>query len=201
VADLLGVAGARAESQRQVPAEVGAHGGHGEPGRGQRPAVAGPAAGPGGQRAEEQRGRAGLADRVDQADPLLVPVQRRPVRQAGGRRGRGAGHPGCDEHPGRALGAVEQVEQDRAGPAAEGQPDQRGVGRLAERDAVQGVRARAGRKRAHHGVGKTLDHGIEGVRALDALGERRRPGQQGGFAGPAGPACPPGRGEEGLPHV
>ncbi len=74
--DLLGMAGARAEPQRQVPAEVGADGGQGEPGRGQRPAVADPAAGPGGERAEEQRGRAGLADGVHQADPLLVPVQR-----------------------------------------------------------------------------------------------------------------------------
>jgi len=198
VADLLGVAGARAEPERQVPAEVGADGGHGEPGRGQRPAVAGPAARPRGQRADEQRGRAGLADGVHQADPLLVPVQRRPVGQPGGRRGRDAGDPGRDEHPGRALGAAEQVEQDRRSPAAKWQPDQGGVDGLAERDAVQGVRARAGRQRAHHGVGQSVDHGVEGVRTLDALGEDRRPGQQGGLAGLT---RAPGRGEEGLPHM
>ncbi len=198
VADLIGVAGARAEPERQVPAEVGADGGHGEPGRGQRPAVASPAAGPSGQRAEEQRGRAGLADGVHQADPLLVPVQRRPVGQPGGRRGRGAGDPGRDEDPRRALGTAEQVEQDGGSPAAERQPDQRGVGGLAERDAVQGVRARAARQRPHHGVGKTGDHGVDGVRTLDALGEGRRPGQQGGLAALT---RAPGRGEKGLPHV
>ncbi len=168
--DLLGVAGARAQSEGQVPAEVRADGSHGEPGRGQRPAVAGPAAGPRGQRAEKERGRARLADGVYQADPLLFPVQRRPVGQAGGRRGRGAGDPGRDEHPRRALGAAEQVEQDRGSPAAKRQPDQRRVGGLTERDAVQGVRARAGRQGAHHGVGKTVDHGVQGVRTLDALG-------------------------------
>ena len=51
------------------------------------------------------------------------------------------------------------------------------MGGLAERHAVQGIRASAGRQRAHDGVGKTLDHGVEGVRTLDALGEGRRPGQ------------------------
>jgi hypothetical protein len=198
MADLLGVAGARAEPERQVAAEVGADGDHGEPGRGQRPAVADPAAGPRGQRAEEQRGRAGLADSVHEADPLLVPVQRRPVGQPGGRRGRGAGDSGRDEHPGRALSTAEQVEQDRGRPAAQRQPNQRRVGGLAERDAVQGVRARAGRQRAHHGVGQTVDQRVEGVRTLDALGEGRRPGQQGGLAGLT---RAPGRGEEGLPHV
>jgi hypothetical protein len=198
VADLLGVTGARAEPERQVPAEVRAEGGHGEPGRGQRPAVAGPAAGPRGQRAEEQRGRAGLADGVHQADPLLVPVQRRPVSQTGGRRGRGAGDPGRDEDPGRTLGAAEQVEQDRGSPAAKRQPDQRRVGRLAERDPVPGVCARAGRQRAHDGIGEAVDDGVEGMRTLDALGQGRRPGQQGGLAGLT---RAPGRGEKGLPHV
>ena len=42
MADLIGMAGTRAQPERQVPAEVGADGGHREPGRGQRPAVAGP---------------------------------------------------------------------------------------------------------------------------------------------------------------
>jgi len=144
VADLLGVAGAGAQPQRQVAAEVGAQGRQPEPARGQRPAVAGPPAGPGGQRAEEQGGRAGLAGGVHQADPLLVPVQGRPVGQAGGRRGRGARHPGRDQHRGRALGAAEQVEQYRGGPAAERQPDQCRVGGLAERDAVQGIGPRSG---------------------------------------------------------
>jgi hypothetical protein len=143
VADLLGVAGAGAEPQRQVPAEIGAQGDQREPGRGQRPAVAGPAAGPGGQRPEEQGGRAALADGVHQADPLLVPVQRRPVGQAGGRSRRGSRHPGRDQHRGRALGAAEQVEQHGGGPAAERQPDQRGMSGLAERDAVQGVGPRS----------------------------------------------------------
>ncbi len=198
MADLLGVAGARTEPEREVPAQVGAEGGHGEPGRGQRPAIARPAPGPGGQRAEEQRGRAGLAGRVHEADPLLVPVQRRPVGQAGGRRGRGARYPGRDEHVGRALGAAEQVEQDRRGPAAKRQPDQRGMHGLAEGDAVQGVGTRAGWQRPHDGVGQPVDHGVEGVRTLDALGEGRRPGQQGGLTGLT---RAPGRGEEGLPHV
>jgi len=69
---------------------------------------------------------------------------------------------------------------------------------LAEGDAVQGVGARAGRQRAHHGVGKPVHHGVEGVRPLDPFGQRGRPGHEGGLAGLAGP---PGRGEEGLPHV
>jgi hypothetical protein len=198
VTDLLGVAGARAQSEGQVPAQVGADGGHGEPGRGQGPAIAGPAAGPRSQRAEEERGRSRLADGVHQADPLLLPVQRRPVGQASGRRGHGPGDPGRDEDPRRALGAAKQVEQDRGSPAAKRQPDQRRVGGLTERDAVQGVRARAGRQGAHYGVGKTIDHGVEGVRALDALGEGRRPGQQGGLAGLT---RAPGHGEQGLPHV
>jgi len=198
MADLLGVAGARAEPQRQVAAEVRTQGRHGQPGRGQRPAVAGPAAGPGGQRAEEQGGRARLADGVDQADPLLVPVQRRPVGQAGGRRGRGAGDPGRDQDGRRALGAAEQVEQHGGGPAAERQPDQRGMGGLAERDAVQGVGPGAGREGADHGVGQARDDRVEGMGALDALGESRRPGQQGGFASLA---RAPAVGEEGLPHV
>jgi len=183
VADLIGVAGARAESQRQVPAEVGADRAHGQAGRGQRPAVAGPPAGPGGQRAEEQGRRPALADGVHQADPLLVLVQRRPVGQAGGRRGHGARDARRDQHGGRALGAAEQVEEHRRGPAAEWQPDQRGVRRLAERHAVQRVGPRAGRQRPDHGVGQAVDDGVEGVRALDALGQRGRPGQQGALAG------------------
>ncbi len=198
MADLFGVAGAGAEPQRQVPAEVGADAGQGEPGRGQRPSVAGPAAGPGGQRAEEQGGRPALADGVHQADPLLVLVQRRPVGQAGGRRGHGRPDPGSDQDGRRALGAAEQVEQDRGGPAAERQPDQGGVRGLAERHAVQGVGTRAGRQRAHHGVGQAVDDRVEGVGALDALGHGGRPGQQGAAAGLA---RAPGGVEEGLPHV
>ncbi len=69
---------------------------------------------------------------------------------------------------------------------------------LAERDAVQGVGARAGRQRAHHGVGEAVDDRVEGVRTLDALGEGRRPGQHGGLAGLA---RAPRSGKEGLPHV
>jgi hypothetical protein len=111
VADLVGVARARAEPQRQVPAQVGPDGGGGEPGGGQQPAVAGSAAGPGRQRAEKQRGRAGLAYGVHQPDPLLVPVQRGPVGEAGGGGRRGAGDPGRDEHARRAFGAAERLEQ------------------------------------------------------------------------------------------
>ena len=94
--DLLGVAGARAQPQSQVPAQVGADGAREEPGPGQRPAVTGPPAGPGGQRAEEQGRGPRLADGVHQADPLLVLVQRRPVGQAGGRRGHGCPDPHRD---------------------------------------------------------------------------------------------------------
>jgi len=109
VADLLGVAGARAQPQRQVPAQVGPGGGHGQPAAGQHPAVPVPPADPGGQRAEEQRGRAGLADRVHQPDPLLVAVQRRPVGQPGGRGRHSDRHPGPDQHPRGAVSAAEQV--------------------------------------------------------------------------------------------
>jgi hypothetical protein len=191
------VAGARAEPQRQVPAEVGADAGQGEPGRGQRPAGAGPAAGPGGQRAEEQGGRPALADRVHQADPLLILVQRRPVGQAGGSRGHGRPDPGRDQDGRRALGAAEQVEQDRGGPAAERQPDQRGVRGLAERHAVQRVGPRAGRQRAHDAIGQPPHHRIERVGLLEPLGHG------GGRAGPAGLGllvCPAGTGE-GKPHI
>jgi hypothetical protein len=90
-----------------------------------------------------------------------------------------------------------QVEEHRRGPAAERQPDQRGVRRLAERHAVQRVGPRAGRQRPDHGVGQAVDDGVEGVRALDALGQRGRPGQQGALAGLA---RAPGRVEEELPH-
>ena len=183
MADLVGVAGARAQPQGQVPAEIGADGAREEPGSGQRPAIAGPPGGPGRQRAEEQGRRPRLADGVHQADPLLVLVQRRPVGQAGGRRGHGARDPRRDQHRGCALGAAEQVEEHRRGPAAERQPDQRGVRRLAERHAVQRVGPRAGRQRPDHGVGQAVDDGVEGVRALDALGQRGRPGQQGALAG------------------
>ena len=195
---MLGVTGARAQPQGQVPAEIGADGAREEPGPGQRPAVAGPPAGPGRQRAEEQSRRPRLADGVHQADPLLVLVQRRPVGQAGGRRGHRAREARRDQHRGRPLGTAEQVQQHRRGPAAERQPDQRGMRRLAERHAVQRVRPRAGRQRADHGIGQAVDDGIQGVGALDALGQRGRPGQQGALAVLA---RAPGRVDEGLPHI
>ena len=67
---------------------------------------------------------------------------------------------------------------------------------LTERHAVQGVGARPGLQRAHHGVGQAMDDRVEGVGALDALGHGGRPGQQ----SLAPLARAPG-GEEGLPHV
>ena len=201
MADLLGVAGARAEPEGEVAAQVGPDRGHREAGCGQQPAGADPAAGPGRQRTEEQRGRAGLAQGVHQADPLLVPVQRRPVGQPGGHRGRGARDPGRDEQSRRAFGAGERLEQDRRGPAAQRQPHQRGMGRLAERDPVQGVGPGARGPRAHHGVGKLLDDRIKDVSPLDALGQRGWPGQQRDLAGFTGSTGPPGDAEEGLPHV
>ena len=70
--------------------------------------------------------------------------------------------------------------------------------RLAERHAVQGVRPRAGRQRADHGIGQAVDDGIQGVGALDALGQHGRPGQQGALAVLADA---PGGMEKGLPHV
>lgn len=197
VADLIGVRRAGAEPFREVPAQVGSHARHGEPGRGQHPARPPPAAGPRRQRAEEQRCGAGLADRVREADPLLVGVQRRPVGKPGRRRRRGRRDPGGDQHPGGRAGAAEQVQQDRRGPAAEGQPDQCRVHRLAERDAVQGVGPRAGGQRPHDGAGQPADHGVERAGALDALGEGRRAQWPGCLAGLA---RPPG-GARGWPHA
>jgi len=174
VADLIRVRGAGAEPLRQVPAQVRSRARHGEPGRGQHPAGTLPPARPRRQRAEEQRGGAGLADGVREADPLLVGVQRRPVGKPGGRRRRGARDPCRDQQPGGRARAAEQVQQDRRGPAAERQPDQRRVHRLAERDAVQGVGPLACRQRPHDGAGQTADHGVEPAGALDALGNGRR---------------------------
>ena len=128
----------------------------GEPGRGQRPAVAGPPAGPGGQRAEEQGGRAGLADGVHQADPLLVLVQRRPVGQAGGRRGRGArdARPRSAPRPrarcrgtGRAA-PPRSSSRAAAGPARDaraGRTARRAARRSAGRPAARAPRSRTGR--------------------------------------------------------
>ncbi len=199
VADRFRVTGAGGKPERQVPAQVRSGASHGEPGEGQQPAVPAQPSGPRRQRAEEQRGRTGLAGRVRQADPLLVAVQRRPVGQPGGHRGHGAHDAGGDEHPRRAVGSAEQVKQDRRGPAAQRQPYQRGVSGLSERHAVQRVGARAGGQRAHHGVGHRADQGIEGMRALEAFGEGGRPGEQAGPAGLAGPARPLGGGG-GLRH-
>jgi hypothetical protein len=198
VADLIGVAGAGAEPQRQVTAQVGPDAGHRQPGGGQQPPVPWPSAGPGRQRAEEQGGRAGLAYRVHQADPLLVPVQRRPVGQPGGRRGHHAGHPGANQHAGRPVGAAEQVEQDRRRPAAQRQPDDRGMGRLAERNAVQSVGPGARGQRLDDGIRQLADHRIERMRPLYAFGQAGRLGQQGGLASLT---CPPGGDAKGLPHV
>ena len=72
------------------------------------------------------------------------------------------------------------------------------MGRLAERDAVQGIGAGARGQHAHDGVGQPADHAVEPVRALDALGEGSRPGEKGGLARLTGP---PGRAEKGLPHL
>ena len=201
VADRFRVARPGAEPQRQVPAQVGPDGGHGEPGDGQHPAVPPLPAGPRRQRAEEQRGRAGLAGGVRQADPLLVAVQRRPVGQPGRHRGHGAHDAGRDEHPGRPVRPAEQIEQGRRGPAPERQADQRRVGGLPERHAVQGIGARACGQRAHHGVGQGADHRIKDVRSLDPFGQGGRPGEEAGPPGPAGPARPPVGGEGwGLRH-
>jgi len=59
------------------------------------------------------------------------------------------------------------------------------MGGLAEGDAVQGVGTRAGRQRPHDGVGQAVDHRVEGMRALDPLGQGARPGQQRSLPGPA----------------
>ena len=67
---------------------------------------------------------------------------------------------------------------------------------LAERHAMQGVCTRAGRQRAHHGVGQAMDDRVEGVGALNALGHGGRPGQQ-----RLAPLARAPGGEEGLPHV
>jgi hypothetical protein len=134
---------------------------------------------------------------VHQADPLLVPVQRRPVGQPGGRGRDGDGDAGADQHAGGAVGAAEQVQQDRRCPAAERQPHERGMDRLAERHAVQRVRPRAGRQGPDDSIGQPADHRVERVRLLEPLGHG------GGLAGPAGLAVlarPAGRGE-GWGHI
>ena len=71
------------------------------------------------------------------------------------------------------------------------------MSRLAERDTVQRIGTAARGQRAHHGVGQPLDRMIEPVRPFEAFGEGGRPGGQRGLTGFA---CPPGSGEEGLPH-
>jgi hypothetical protein len=48
------------------------------------------------------------------------------------------------------------------------------MSRLAERDTVQRIGAAARGQRAHHGVGKPLDRGIERVRPFEAFGEGGR---------------------------
>jgi hypothetical protein len=196
VADRLGVAYARPEPQRQVPAQIGPGRGHGQADAGQQPAVPALAAGPGGQRAEEQHGRTALAGGVHQADPLLVGVQRGPVSQPGGRARHGAGQADADQHARGPVGTAEQVEQHGRRPAAEGQPHQRGMYRLAERNTMQRVGTRAGRQGAHHGIGQPADDRIERLGLLDALGQGRRPPAQAWLAVRARSA---GRGER-WPH-
>src|SRR5215472_5102777 len=94
------VAGPSAEWESQVPAEVGACRQGGEPAERKRPAFGVPADRPCQQRASEQRRRAGIGGRVHDADPLLLPVQRRPVRQSGGRGWHRPGEPEGDQHLG-----------------------------------------------------------------------------------------------------
>jgi hypothetical protein len=75
------------------------------------------------------------------------------------------------------------------------------MSRLAERDAVQGIGARARGQCAHDGAGQPADGAVERMGALDALGQVRRPGEKGGFAGPPGPPGPPGPQRKGLLHL
>jgi hypothetical protein len=69
------------------------------------------------------------------------------------------------------------------------------MGRLPERDAVQGVGPGARGQRAHHGVGQFLDYRVKDVSPLDALGQGRWPGQQRDLAGFTGFTGPPGDAE------
>ena len=188
MSDRLGVARARAEPQRQVTSQVRPGRGHQQPQAGQQPAVPGPPAGPGRQRAKKERGRAALAGGVHQADPLLAGVQRGPVGQPGGRRRDGAGQAGADEYPGGAAGAGDQVEQHGRGPAPERQPYQCGVRRLAERDTVQRVGPGAGRQRADHAVGQPADDRIQHMGLLDPLSQGRGPPEGARLAVRARPA-------------
>ena len=141
VGDRLGVAGARAHREGQVPAEEPARGGRGQPAQGKRPAAGGPAGHPGQQRPGEQDRGARPGRGVHQAYPLLLAVQLGPVHPAR-RRGRHRG--GQAQRDQRAAGpgrAGNQIEHGRRGPEAERQAGQRGVRGLAERDPVQRVRA------------------------------------------------------------
>jgi hypothetical protein len=112
VVDGLGVARAGPEPERQVAPQVAAGGGRQQAAGRQDPAGAAPAGRAGQQRAGEQQRRARLGDGVHQADPLLVRVQRGPVRQPGGGGGHRRGHPGGGQGrrcPLRSR-AAEQVE-------------------------------------------------------------------------------------------
>jgi hypothetical protein len=176
VLDGLGVAGAGAEAQREMAAQVGADRGDDQPAGGQQLAIPVPPGQPGQQRGAEQSRGAELPDRVYQADPLLMAVQGRPVSEAGrgGRRPRGEAY--RDKSFRRPFCSLEKIQQNRRSPAAERQLDQGRVRGLAERDAVQRVGARPRGEGADHHIGQHTDRPVQRGCAFDAFGECRRPG-------------------------
>ena len=194
----MGAGASHAEPQREVAAQVGARGRGEQAADRQQPTGAVPPGRPGDQRAREQRRRARLGDRVHETHPLLMAVQRRPVREPGGRGGHGGGHPGRDERRGGALGTwpAAQVEQYRGGPAAERDPHEGRMGRLAERHAVQRVGPPAGRQGADHEAREHAYRLVEGLGAFDALGDRGRLDRAEHC-----PCCPQQLVTGGLPHT
>ena len=114
---------------------------------------------------------------MHQADPLLVLVQRRPVGQAGGRRGHGARDARRDQYCGRALGAAEQVEQHREVQQPSGSRTSAGcAGWPNGTPCSASVRGPAGAR--NHGIGQAVDDGIQGVgrsmRSASAAGRDSR---------------------------
>jgi hypothetical protein len=131
-----------------VTAEVAAQPGGGQRGQTQSPAEPVPAGQPGHEGARVQAERDGVGARVDQADPALLPRQRRPVVEPGRRGRHGADGADADQHGRGPVAGPRRVDHGGADPRTEGQHHGHRVQRVAEPDAVQDVSGTA----AQHGL-------------------------------------------------